>query len=134
MRHRSAFSPSSGLFGLFIFLNNTRLIVERVATGGSVALTFQLSFKQNLPALYSESTAHPDRKKKKKKTCFPNTVSLLFSTLNQCLAPQTGHVLFRQLQKQIFFSRKEEKGDICFFAALCQKIDKLFTTSTNILL
>lgn len=40
--------------------------MERVATGGSVALTFQLSFKQNLPALYSESTAHPDRKKKEK--------------------------------------------------------------------
>lgn len=47
--------------------------MERAATGGSVALTFQVSFKQNLPALYSESTAHPDRKKASQ-----TTVSLLF--------------------------------------------------------
>lgn len=37
--------------------------MERIATGGSVALMFQLSFKQSLPGLSSESIAHPDRRK-----------------------------------------------------------------------
>lgn len=96
VRHRSAFSPTSGLFGLFIFLNNTRLIVEHVATGGSVALTFQVSFKQNLPALCSESTAH--------------------------LGPQTDHVRFRQPQKQICSKeRKKKKATFNFYRSTQKK-------------
>lgn len=95
-------------------------MVERVATGGSVALTFQASFKQNRPALYSESTAHPDRKKK---TLHKHSLLSLRYT-----EPMTGSSnRSRSVQtaaKANLFKRKEKKKPHSFFIDLRKKKKK----------
>lgn len=82
--------------------------MERVATDGSVALTFQVSFKHNLPALYSESTADPDRKKK---NSFTNTVSSLDGTLTEQSGSQTSRSVQTAAKASFFKGTK----NICLF-------------------